>query len=74
MSPATGSAELTTKQVQSGAHAYRGELPKAQLRQNPPPKMQSLSEKSLGKERHFGALPESVLIMTECAFINYTRQ
>lgn len=36
MPPAPGSAELTTKRVQSGARDYKKELPKAQLRQNPP--------------------------------------
>lgn len=36
MLPAPGSAELTTKQVPSGAHDYKKELAKAQLRQSPP--------------------------------------
>lgn len=68
MPPATGSAELTTNQGQSGARDYKKKLSSSAEAESSLPKC---SQRCSGKERHFGALPESSLIRT-C--INDTRQ
>lgn len=73
MPPAPGSQELTTNQVQRRAHDHKKELPKAQGRQNPPSQNAGECERCRGEERHFGALLESIPILTECTSRNDTR-